>query len=203
MDYASPFCAGVLRNYETGGLANVERTYFNNGMFKTSGIDFSINWGMEAGPGRVTVSTLINYLLKMESTELFGANPLRDYVGTYGPSGNGLNGNSFEWQALTTVTYTMADWDVSLRWQHLDGLEDVNPTGNTPLPSYNMFDLLGNYRFKDNISFRFGITNVFNKAPALYGENPDASNGMTGGRFSTQLHDVVGRSFYMGTKIYF
>jgi len=200
-DYTSPLCDGYKRNPETGALATLERTYFNNGRFKTSGIDMQINWGMEAGPGRVSVSTLINYLLKMESSEL-PTNPLVDYVGTFGPSGNGLNGNSFEWRALTTITYSMSDWDVSFRWQYMDKLEQTSGT-NTPLPAYNMFDLMGNYRLKDNVSFRFGIENLFNKAPSLYNRNMASETGMYGGSFSNQLNDVNGRRFYVGTKLYF
>jgi iron complex outermembrane receptor protein len=202
-DWQNVFCDNVNRNPSSGALSTLERSYYNNGAFETSGIDFQINWGMEAGPGRVSVTSLVNYLLKMESTELAGVNPMIDYVGTYGPSGNGLNGNSFEWQALTTVTYSMASWDVSLRWQHLDSLHNITPTAASPLPSYDMFDLLGNYRLKDNISFRFGVENMFNIKPDLYGVNPTSPTGMYGGSFSTQLQDVNGRRFYVGTKIYF
>jgi outer membrane receptor protein involved in Fe transport len=200
-DPNSPFCDGMTRNLD-GVLGTIERSYFNNGRFNTSGIDLQINWGMEAGPGRVSVSTLINYLLKMESSEL-PTNPLIDYVGTYGPSGNGLNGNSFEWRALTTVGYSMNDWSASLRWQHLDGLRNLIFSPATPLPSYDMFDLLGNYRLNDNLSFRFGIENLFDKAPKLYGQDFTSTTGMYGGSFNTRLHDVVGRRFYVGAKMYF
>ncbi len=200
-DYQSAYCAGYTRNPESGALATLERSYYNNGRFQTSGIDMQINWGMEAGPGRVSVSTLVNYLLEMKSAEL-PTNPLVDYVGTFGPSGNGLNGNSFEWRSLTTVTYSMSDWDVSLRWQHLDKLENITGT-NTPLPSYDMFDLLGNYRLKDNISFRFGIENLFNTAPKLYNRDYTNTSGFYGGSFSSANHDLNGRRFYVGTKVYF
>jgi len=202
MDYMNANCSGVIRSPDGGGLANLARTYMNNGYFETSGIDVQINWSMEAGPGRVSISSLINYLLKMDSTELYGSNPMIDYVGTFGPTGNGLNGNSFEWQYLTTLTYSMTDWDVSLRWQHLDSLKSVSGT-NTPLPKYDMFDLLGSYQLMDNLRVRFGVENVFNKAPALYNRNLNASDGVTGGQFSNQLHDVLGRRFYVGLKAYF
>ncbi|NLD36495.1 MAG: TonB-dependent receptor [Desulfatiglans sp.] len=202
MDYLNPNCAGVLRNPDSGVLANLARTYMNNGYFETSGIDVQINWGMDAGPGHVSVSSLINHMLKMDSTELYGANPMIDYVGTTGPSGNGLNGNSFEWKFLTTFTYAFDKYEASLRWQHLDGLRSLG-SANTPLPSYDMFDLMGNFQVTDNFRIRFGVDNLFNKAPKLYNVNPNATDGVTGGMFSNQLHDVLGRRFYVGAKVYF
>ena len=200
-DPNSPYCSGFNRSYDDGSLDTIERSYFNNGRFQTSGIDLQINWGMEAGPGHINVNTLINYLIEMKSSEL-ASNPMIDYVGTFGPSGNGLNGNSFEWRALTTVTYAWNAYDFSIRWQHLDKLKQLTGA-STPLPSYDMFDLLGNYRLKDNISFRFGIENLFNTAPKLYGRDYTVTNGVYGGSFSSQLHDVVGRRFYVGAKVYF
>ncbi|MGD9158937.1 MAG: TonB-dependent receptor [Desulfobacteraceae bacterium] len=200
-DPNSPFCAGMERNSDNGGLGNVYRTYYNNGRFSTSGIDFQINWGMQAGPGRVSTSTLINYLIKMDSAELPDS-PMTDYVGTFGPTGNGLNGNSFEWRMLTTVTYAMDNWDVSLRWQHLDELKNITGT-NTSLAAYDMFDLLGNYRLADNYHIRFGIQNLFNTAPKLYNRDYSNPNNMYNGNFSTQLHDVNGRRFYLGLRVFF
>jgi len=200
-DPDSQLCAGMERASDLGILRNVYRTYYNNGRFQTSGIDLQINWGMDLGPGRISVSTLINYLLEMKSSEL-DTNPLVDFVGTLGTTANGLNGNFFEWRALTTFTYSIGDWDVSMRWQHLDELKPVTGT-NTPLEAYDMFDLTGNYRMFDNLQIRFGIENVFNIAPKLYNRNFNDPNNMYGGSFSTQLNDVNGRRFYVGARVYF
>jgi iron complex outermembrane recepter protein len=200
-DPNSPYCTGMERRSDSGILGNVLRSYYNNGRFRTSGLDLQINWGMDAGPGRVNVSTLINYLLEMKSSEL-PTNPMVDYVGTFGPSGNGLNGNSIEWRALTTVSYHMSDWDVSFRWQYMDELEQVSGS-NTPLEAYHMFDLLGNYRVTDQLQLRFGIENVFNIEPELYNRDYTSSTDMYGGSFSSQLNDTNGRRFYLGMKIHF
>jgi iron complex outermembrane receptor protein len=49
-DPNSPFCLGVNRVAGDGAIGNVQTTYFNNGRFKTSGIDFQLDWAAEIGP---------------------------------------------------------------------------------------------------------------------------------------------------------
>jgi outer membrane receptor protein involved in Fe transport len=200
-DINSPYCAGVNRDARFGTLGTVDRTYFNNGHFKTSGIDTQINWGMDAGPGHLAVSTLISYLIKIQSSEL-PSNPMIDYVGTFGPSGNGLNGYSYKWKTFTTFSYSMQSWDVSLRWSHYSSLKNTAGS-NTPLPAYDMFDLSGDYKLKDNVTLRFGIENLLDKDPDLYNVNYNDPNGMYGGSYASGVEDQIGRRFYLGLKMYF
>jgi outer membrane receptor protein involved in Fe transport len=199
-DPNSPFCAGVIRDARWGTLGVVNRTYFNNGHVKTNGIDAQINWGMDLGPGHLDVSSLINYILNMKSTEL-PTNPMIDYVGTFGPTGNGLNGNTFKYKAFTTVGYSVKDLNVSLRWSHYDKIKNRTGT-NTPLKAYNMFDLIGSYRISGGFSINGGIENLFNKEPQKYNVNLGATNGMYGGSYNNTLQDSLGRRFYLGFKIY-
>jgi len=200
LDPNSPFCQGVVRDARFGTLGVVNRTYFNNGHIKTDGIDTQINWGMDAGPGHLSVSTLINYVLHMKSSEL-PTNPLVENVGTFGPSGNGLNGNTFKYKAFTTINYTIKDLYVSLRWSHYDKIKNRTGT-NTPLKAYNMFDLTGSYRFSGGFTINGGIENLFDKAQQKYNINYDSTTGMYGGSFNNTLQDALGRRFYLGFKLY-
>ena len=200
-DPNSPYCAGVNRDARFGTLGVVGRSYYNNGRFKTSGIDTQINWGMDFGPGHFAASTLINYMIKMESAEL-PSNPLIDYVGTFGPTGNGLNGYSYKWKAFTTFSYSMSTWDLSLRWSHYSSLKNVTGTF-TPLPAYDIFDLSGDYKIQDNVTLRFGIENLLDKDPDLYNVNYNDPNGMYGGNYAGGVEDQIGRRFYAGLKMYF
>lgn len=54
-DPNSIYCAGFIRGVD-GLTQTIYRTFYNNGRFKTSGIDLQVNWGMDAGPGHVTVT---------------------------------------------------------------------------------------------------------------------------------------------------
>ena len=201
----SPYCAGFKRN-QAGQIGDIQTTFFNNGRFQTSGIDFQVDWSMDLGPGRLSVSTLVNYLIEMKSAEL-DILPMVDYAGTFGPNQNGLNGSSYRWRALTTVGYKYKDIDLSVRWQHLDSIDSAGSangdTSTTGAPSYELFDLLGNYTLLDNFWIRFGIQNVFNKEPPLTGVNVTPVNGMTNGAFNASNYDVIGRRFYLGARVFF
>lgn len=127
-DVNSPYCDGMHRYPASGAIGQLMTSFFNNGEFETSGIDLSINWNMDAGPGRVGVNSVINYLIDKKSTELAGIDPLLDYTGTFGPDQNGLStggfgGGSYEWRALTEMSYTIEDLRVAFRWEFLDSIE--------------------------------------------------------------------------------
>jgi len=143
---------------------------------------------------------MINYIFSMESSEL-PTNPLIDYVGTYGPTGNGLNGNTFKYKAFTTFTYSIKDWNVSLRWSHWDKIKNKTGTA-TPLKAYDMFDLTGGYQLSDGLSINGGIENLFDKAPQRAGKDLTSATRMYGGAYNNTLQDSLGRRFYLGFKLY-
>jgi outer membrane receptor protein involved in Fe transport len=208
-DPDSPFCDGMVRN-QTGGIGDLRQSFFNNGEFETSGIDISINWGMDVGPGRAGINLVYNYLIDKKSREL-SINPLYDYKGTFGTNQNGLNGNSYDWQALAEFSYAIRDLRLALRWQFTPSIEQEAAateagSGVTGAPSYSLFDLLGSYSLTDRIWLRFGIENLFQKEPPVYGKNLAAPDGVYGGNlpfFQGQYYDTFGRRFFLGARYFF
>lgn len=208
---ANPFCQLVPRN-GTGQLGNVKITYANAGKVHLQGIDAQLDWGIDVGPGTFTINSVFNYQIDFESSALFPQLPLVDYVGTTGAGENGLNANVFEYRAFTTIGYSWDAFRVGLQWQYYPGLEDggeVVTPGGTPLtapyPDYSVFALNTSYQLTEDIGIRFGVDNLFNKAPPIGGQNPNvteataAQNGLLrGGMFLTGVHDTVGRRFYLG-----
>jgi iron complex outermembrane receptor protein len=79
----SAFCNGVINRNTNGGLGNVITTFLNSGRFRTSGIDFQLDWTVPVGPGQLNVNSVMNYLLYTKSAEL-PVLPLVDYTGTLG-----------------------------------------------------------------------------------------------------------------------
>ena len=206
-DPNSPYCQGFPRT-ASGGAGDITATFFNLGAFETSGIDISLTWGMDAGPGRLGANVLFNYLLDKKSTEMAGVNPMVDYTGTFGPGGNGLNGSSYEWQALTTVSYNVSDLMLTLRWSYYDSLLPASAatvgTTMTGAPKYYLFDLLGIYNMTDRFMLRFGIENLFNKEPPVVFRNlQPAENELIGGSIMSGVYDTNGRRFYLGFRWYF
>ena len=140
--------------------------------------------------------------------------PLVDYTGTQGTSVNGLNNGAYEYRVLTTLGYAWGPAYLGLQWQHLSAVEDsaeVLVPGGTPttgFPAYNLFDLNGSYALSDAVNFRFGVQNLFNKAPPIGNVNtantdPANTGNSPGGGFNTLFYDTNGRRFYIGANIQF
>lgn len=207
LDIASPFCERFNRD-AAGFIGDLRRTFFNNGRFETSGVDLSVNWNVDAGPGQFNFDSLINVLIDLESAEL-ATDPLTDFAGTFGPSQNGLNGSAYDYQALSTFGYSLDRLTLSLRWQHLPSIdaEIAASAPNTSVlgaPAYNLYDLLGRYELRENVRLRFGIENVFNEEPPLMGRDPAAQlPSLPGGSFNTNNYDINGRRVYFGATVDF
>ena len=208
---ANPFCANIIRNIPDGNLGNVQVTYANNGRFEIQGIDAQIDWGMDVGPGTLTVNLVGNYLLDYLVAEL-PTDPMVEYVGTQGTGVNGLNGGgSYEYRLLTSVGYGIGPARVSLQWQHYAAVEDsaeaiLGPTPTTGPPAYNLFNLNASYQVTEDIGLRFGVDNLFNKAPPVIGinaTNNPALGQLPGGNLAGGVYDTVGRRFYLGGNVRF
>lgn len=213
---ASPFCQAIGRVAGDGALGNVQVTYLNSGRFKTKGIDFQVDWGMDIGPGTFTINSVVNYLMTLKSSGLPTA-PLVEYAGTLGPAGsnaiaeNGLNPGAFRWKMLNTFSYAYGPASLALQWQHLPSAESISYPSNsdTPFvgsPSYNLLNLNGTWAVNSEVLVRFGVDNLLDKAPPLTEYNPSSAglaNSIGGNPFNAYFFDLNGRRFYLGASVKF
>ena len=204
-------CRAITRDTQTGGLGNVNLTYANNGRFQLEGIDAQLDWGADIGPGTLNLNSQFTYLLHFYSAEL-PTDPVVDYAGTSGPTANGLNGGNYRWRVFSTANYVVGPLMLGLQWQHLPAIEDATealfPTDTVGAPAYDIFHLNGSYRLTDNLNIRFGVDNLFDKAPPLTNYNPANNNpGVTGqlrgGGLGGLFYDDIGRRFYLGANLKF
>ncbi len=209
----NPFCQLVPRTAQ-GLLGNIFLTYSNSGRVHLQGIDAQLDWGIDVGPGTLTLNSVFNYQMDFESSSLYPQLPMVDFVGTAGTGENGLNSNVFEYRLFTTIGYSWDAFRLALQWQYYPSLEDgseATTAGGTPnaapWPSYNIFHLNANYQLSEDIGLRFGVDNLFNKAPPLGGNlNPNynlATGQLRQGMFLTAVHDTSGRRFYAGANFRF
>ena len=208
---ATQFCQNVPRT-GTGNLGNVFTTYVNNGRFHVQGIDTQIDWAADLGPGTLNVNLVANYLIDFESAAL-PTLPLVDYVGSFGPGENGLSGGgAYEYRFLANVGYTLGAATLGFQWQHWPGYEDTAevlggaPTPTTGAPAYNIVNFNGSYQVTEDVGLRFGVENLFNKAPPLTGVNTAADvtlGQLRGGSFAPGVYDTNGRRLYLGANIRF
>lgn len=197
---------------QTGTLGNVFVTYVNNGRFTVSGIDGSLDWAIDVGPGTFTVNSLVNYLLEFKSADL-PTNPLVEYAGTLGTTENGLNNGAYEYRILTTVGYRIGGYSLAVQWQHLPSV-DASDAALFPdtlvqgAEAYNLFSLNGTAQLTDAVNIRFGVDNLLNERPPLTGVSTGNTqptvNGLTpGGAYNDAFYDINGRRFYLGANIRF
>lgn len=205
------FCRNVARN-QTGALGNVLLTYVNNGRFRVSGIDAALDWGFDVGPGTLSINSMLNYQLEFKSADL-PTNPLVDYAGTFGTTENGLNQGAYRYRLFSTLGYRVGAVGASLQWQHLPSVKDASsallPTSTlTGAKAYDVFHLNVTYQAAENVGLRFGVDNLFNRAPPLSGVNtantsPATTGQLPGGTYNDTFYDINGRRFYMGANFKF
>src|SRR5690606_2183745 len=70
----------------------------------------------------------------------------------------------------------------------------TNPNSTTPdIDAYSYFDLYGDWKLNESVSFRAGINNVLDKDPPQVGGTPGATNAST--------YDIYGRQFFVGFNL--
>jgi len=193
-------CPSVFRTptnplaFQTGqaDTGRILGSYVNEGLIKMSGIDATMSWSMDAGPGTVFLSLNGNYMFDFKIQSLDGQ-PIVDYVGTTGTTALGVNsGSSFEYRIFGNLGYSWGPASLSLQWQHIPKTEDggeaqflngLAPRGtdNNGLPAYNLFNLNGSYELNEHVRLRFGVDNLFNKRPPLTGVDVDLDDNIPAG----------------------
>lgn len=221
LDATSAACKAVVRNVGIGSIGNLTGAYQNFGRIRTSGVDAQVDWSLDlqdAGlglPGRFGISSVFSYLIDLKTAD-FPTNALVDYAGTLGTVQNGLNaGGAYRWKMFNTFSYATDGFRLALQWQHLPATESsayaTKPDTTTfGAPAYDLFNLNGSIVVTKNASIRFGIDNLFDKAPPLinYNTAPLAANGeLRGGSYgagssgaSGQAYDINGRRFFIGAN---
>jgi iron complex outermembrane receptor protein len=209
------FCSLITRDPASGAASNVGITFSNGGQVITAGVDAQIDWGIsfkDVGiglPGSFSLNLLVNYLDTFKTTTDAGIIPLTEQAGTLGGGDVGTNPGAYRWKSFTTATYAVGPATLSLNWRHLPKAKAAI-AANTPAttfvgaPAYDIFDLSGTFAITRSIGVRFGIDNLFDKAPPLTTYDPGAVlPTLRGGSYSAGYYDVLGRRFYVGAKFKF
>jgi len=204
-DVNNSYCQLIQRNPITGDRASVTSLYTNLGTLLTQGLDLSVNWKHDIGPGVFAVGTQANYLNKYVYQTAPGS-ALVDARGTLDTvNGAAGLGGLYDFRAMTHFNYTWQRLMVGLNWEFLSSIKDasasLDPTTKVlGVPAYNLFGLMSSYSF-DKFTVRFGIDNLLDKNPPIVGANP----GVTTSSSTTNpgMYDILGRRFYLGVKASF
>ena len=153
---ADTFCQLISRD-NIGGIANVSLPYLNPGGLKTSGVDFQLDWAASLGSlgeGRFTLNSVVSYPGSYQIKN-FATDAFQEFRGTIDAA-----------NALPLP-----------RWRHLNAMRDVTAVIRPAspargMPAYDLFDLTARVRVNDAYQFRFGVTNLFDKAPLVIAGTP-------------------------------
>lgn len=206
--------------------------------------------GMEL-PGTIGLNlqaTVLDYYRTRSTPGFF--DPEIEWAGSLGPQMASTNSGAYDYRLFGTLSYTQNNWSVSLRWRHLPsvwtagyarqqalvehnqsvaaGAEGIyllyTPSTEIETDSYNVFDLAFNWNINEMLTFRGGITNLFDTDPKLTGRttgypvgtdfsavcgdapgcnNPTSPSLPGAGSFSAGYYDTLGRRFFLGLNVRF
>ncbi|WP_243445817.1 TonB-dependent receptor domain-containing protein [Polymorphobacter arshaanensis] len=202
--YDTAYCALIPRDpttFEVDGLQNVNA---NAGQISTTGVDFNLQYGMNANFGFANESKFTfrlsgTYLISWENNPISVIPSLRyDCAGLFGAT----CGDPYStWRGSARVTWATGPLTTSLLWRYIGGTDDDGTAGvvsTTHLGAASYFDLSGSWNVSKNFSFLLGIDNLFNKGQPIIA---DGNNQQANGYPST--YDPYGRRFFIGASATF
>ncbi|MBS0363455.1 MAG: TonB-dependent receptor [Proteobacteria bacterium] len=198
----------------------VTDTTLNTGSLKTSGVDVNANYRTDLSNlglgdnGSISVAMVGTWLDTLVTQPLPGGASY-DCAGLYGLV-CGIPAPTWRHKARLTwnTPYSYGDWfkslSFSLQWRYFGRVSldafDSNPqlanAGNAfasehHLAAQNLIDLTANVTVHNNLNFRVGVQNVFDKDPPLVGTNCAAT--FCNGNTYPQVYDNWGgRYVYVG-----
>ena len=146
-----------------------------------------------------------------------GADTL-DCAGLFGAS-CGQPTPEYKW--TTRASFIDGPLTTSLRWRHLSGVDDDDDTvdyaefnGVESIPAYDLLDVTFSFEATEQVTFTFGINNVFDTLPmtptfdadgfvsstnngTLLGDNQEQANTYP------STYDVLGRDFFVSANFKF
>jgi outer membrane receptor protein involved in Fe transport len=195
----NPFCALIEREYIGDGLNDwgadrrFKAAYINQGQIVSEGYDIQANWMTDLAGGVFGLSFVASFLEQYAEAPFPGAD-LVDYTGT-------MTNTSFDYQTLTSFSYSKGPFSVGLRWQYLPSLV-ASPGSSSDVQgvaAYQQIDAFGRWSVGTRYELRAGIDNLTDAQPKVVGaSSTDANLGS-----SINAHDIFGRRFYMAAKVRF
>lgn len=187
------WCQQFTREPSDGGVVDLRQLSQNQAFIKTSGIDFSVIWGLGVGPGDLNFQMITSWIDKFES-QTTSNDPVYDFAGTIGTT---TGSSAPEWKANLVTTYAWDNFRGQLTTRYIDSMTHSNvvtggsPETNTSVGSVWYFDLVGVYELTSSLTLRAGINNLFDQQPELYTPNVQANT-------DPSLYDVLGRRYFIG-----
>ena len=215
-------CALVHRN-AAGSLWLTSDGYVtdinhNVGSVQTTGFEFNGNYAHSIGSlGNVSLNFVGTALRKFETDN--GISAVYDCAGYYGPTcGNPLP----KWRHKLRATWQLPDGlGLSAQWRYLSSVqvEYANPSStlhaatgtviynqDAKIGSQSYFDLTVTADLGEHLSWRLGVTNIFDRDPPLVtssSKNSACAGVVCNGNTYPGTYDALGRYIFTGVTLNF
>ncbi len=207
------FCNLITRD-RLGSLwalptAQIIATNQNLGLLKTTGIDLNLGYTHNlAKLGRLDFGLTGTYLDKNEAEAVPGTG-IYDCAGLHGAT---CGVPSPRWRhRLRTTWSTPWKLDVAFTWRHIAKVRLENTSSNPVLAAASQpadrefskrdyLDVSGLWEFRKNMTFQFGINNLFDRDPPVGG---DTAAVFGNGNTYPQVYDALGRRVFMNLSMKF
>lgn len=184
---------------ENGQITMIDRRYINSGGTLTRGIelDASLTGELYGGNWRLGLngSYIDTFKTKGIETLPYGENLVGEYVRYYNLP--------LKWKHTISLSYTHGDWSHTLIQSYRHSYNDELPVSvrngsyipaqwNPKVSSYTTYNYSMTYRGLDNLTFTFGIKNLFDADPSFTAHQNDFAAGAA---WETRVGDPRGRSY--------
>jgi iron complex outermembrane receptor protein len=204
----------------------VTDTTLNTGALRTKGFDINASYrtdleniGLE-NMGGISMNFVGTWLDELATQNLPGDDyfDCAGYYGTICSVTGGLSSPNPEWRHKARLTWTtpfeygdwFKDFSLSLQWRHFNKVTldayskdpQLNNAGlqyatDKTLGARDYFDLTASWTMRDNLNFRAGVNNLFDKDPPLNGSS-NCPTGPCNGNTWPQIYDSFGRYLFVG-----
>lgn len=196
------YCSLFVRNSSTGEIDTLTLTNLNLAEYKTSGVDFQVDWGFGLGAvglddryGAIKVNLIGSYLDSFKVQSLPGED-FSELKGTIGNTQISSTAVSHpEWKYATSVSYLIGPVEVGARWRYIGDMVDASDASEK-IGAVNYYDLNATWNVTDTYSIRGGVTNLTDKQPPYFSSYVQANT-------DPSTYDVLGRRFFLAVKAKF
>lgn len=199
-------CSQITR---IGGSLNVPgagvQAYTTNlSYLKTSGVEAAFNFGFDLGQyGMIDFGGNINRYLDVKRL----SSPVSEEIDCNGFYGTNC-APQHKLKATQRTAWSYNDLSVSLLWRYLGSIErELGQQAGTFAPfrqigSYSYFDLSTSYVASENLTVRFGVDNLFDRAAPVVGGEASSTSWNSGNTFPS-YYDMLGRTYRLGLSLKF
>ncbi|HZZ35612.1 MAG TPA: TonB-dependent receptor, partial [Caulobacteraceae bacterium] len=187
------FCNFVAQRVAGSNALIVFDSYTNIATERVRGLDFTVRWVKEIGPGTLRINGILTDYLE-QANKLFPEDPFDEFNGTL---------NTPKYAATLDTTYTYHSWKVryGLEWlssmqsYDLFGLDKATTQFVLDVPNYYLHNISVQYR-GDTWEATAGINNIADREP------PKISSGISlysrvGNAPLYSGYDYFGRTFFV------